>query len=487
MQRSSWRNQHETTGMKHGGANRQARLPLCSQICLSACFLAATSDHALAHASDRIFVLTLPTHLYYAAGAATVFVTALIMLLAGPRRSVPARRICSFPDRLPVTLLSSLSAMILTALIVVGFHGNRDPLENLLVLVIWTLLWVGMTLVSVLFGNVWSVINPWIGPVRLARRLLNREAEGGLAGFGYWPAVIGFLGFAWFEIVSLAPDDPAILARAVLIYWTLIFVLAVYAGEPWLEKGEFLTVFFGLMARIAPIWPERDAGRTVLMVGLPASRLARMPAVPASGFAFVTLVLTTLSFDGLSETFWWLAQIGINPLEFPGRSAVREINSLGLLILWAITAIAILLAIYARADAADLKNIAGRVILSFLPIAAGYHIAHYLVALLVNGQYALQALSDPFGRGWDLFGLGEHFVSTSFAGDYHSMLTIWNVQAICIIAGHVIAIVLAHRITDSAREQAAGRPSLIRDAPMTVLMVFYTVFALWLLSSPTGA
>ena len=34
--------------------------------------------------------------------------------------------------------------------------------------------------------------------------------------------------------------------------------------------------------------------------------------------------------DGLSCSFLWLGSIGINPLEFPGRSAVVEMNSLGL-------------------------------------------------------------------------------------------------------------------------------------------------------------
>ena len=41
---------------------------------------------------------------------------------------------------------------------------------------------------------------------------------------------------------------------------------------------------------------------------------------------------------------------------------------------------------------------------SIVPIALAYHFSHYLTALLVNGQYALVALSDPFALGWNLFG-----------------------------------------------------------------------------------
>ena len=40
----------------------------------------------------------------------------------------------------------------------------------------------------------------------------------------------------------------------------------------------------------------------------------------------------------------------------------------------------------------------------FLPIAAGYLIAHYLTYLLIDGQHIVVAISDPLQRGWDLFG-----------------------------------------------------------------------------------
>ena len=43
-----------------------------------------------------------------------------------------------------------------------------------------------------------------------------------------------------------------------------------------------------------------------------------------------------------------------------------------------------------------------RFALTLVPIAIGYHVAHYLVFLLVQGQYIIPLLSDPFGRGWDL-------------------------------------------------------------------------------------
>src|SRR6185369_15905490 len=48
--------------------------------------------------------------------------------------------------------------------------------------------------------------------------------------------------------------------------------------------------------------------------------------------------------------------------------------------------------------------IARRFALSLVPIAIGYHLAHYLTFLLIQGQYIIPLASDPFGWGWNLLG-----------------------------------------------------------------------------------
>ena len=50
----------------------------------------------------------------------------------------------------------------------------------------------------------------------------------------------------------------------------------------------------------------------------------------------------------------------------------------------------------------------GTFVYSIIPISIAFHFSHYLTALMVNGQYALIAASDPFGTGLDLFGTGAH-------------------------------------------------------------------------------
>ena len=68
--------------------------------------------------------------------------------------------------------------------------------------------------------------------------LLGLRGGIGLTRLGYWPAVGFYLGFIWFQMISLYPDDPAVLARAALVYWGVIFALAVAEGEDWLARGD---------------------------------------------------------------------------------------------------------------------------------------------------------------------------------------------------------------------------------------------------------
>lgn len=431
---------------------------------------------ALACALPPSVVMTLPTGYYMAGAAATVALTALL----GSAKALPemrSHRIWTRRVLLPVSVTSYASFLGFLALLLIGFFGSRDPMHNLMTLVFWTVIWVALPLASMLFGNLWRSINPWTAPVRITRTLLGRQGGIGLGHLGHLPAVAGYLGFGWFQIVSLSPDDPAVLAGVALVYWLVIFALAVAEGEDWLEQGDFLTVYFGFVAKIAPFWLQIRGRRADLMAGFPGAQVLAMPLLAPSATAFVTLALAVLTFDGLRETFWWMGLIGVNPLEFPGRSAVMGINTLGLLATWALTAATILgaLALGRRLGRAS----PGPVMLSFLAIAAGYHGAHYLVTLLTSGQFTLAALNDPFLRGDALLGLSAFYVSFGFLSDAASMTLVWNAQFAAILGAHLLAVILGLRLAGSAPRAA--------HLPVTALMVGYTVLGLWLLSSPTGA
>jgi hypothetical protein len=439
------------------------------------------SSPALAHTSERAFVLLLPTDHYLVGGALAVAASFLILL------ALPAERVKRWSEACRVlaqfkapseTWISIASFAVLAVLVIAGYSGSRDPLSNPLPLTVWTLWWIGLTLAQALFGNLWRYLNPWVGPFRLLglrKPLLPYR-------LGYWPAILGMLAFAWFELISLAPDDPAILARAVIVYSVVTWIgMALFGEQAWLARGEAFSVFLGLIARVAPL--QYEDGR--LTLGLPGRALADLLPLPPSGVLFVLLTLATVSFDGLSKTFWWLALNGINPLEFPGRSAVTGGNSVGLVALWLALAAAFLACIRIGRALAELRGSfwpqAGALAASVLPISIGYQFAHYLTALLVNGQYATIVLTDPFALGWFASHDRAHGVTTSFLYNPADVTVIYSLQAAGIVIGHVVAVLVAHHI--SLRLDPGRRTALLSQLPLAALMVAYTLFGLWLLST----
>ena len=305
---------------------------------------------------------------------------------------------------------------------------------------------------------------------------------------GDWPAVVLLLLFAWFELVFPAPRDPAILAFAAAGY--SVFTVAgmvLFGDEAWGRRVEIFSRFFRIVSWLAPLRTVEEGGAHRLAVTFPGARLLGIGSLSAAGVVFVVVALATVSFDGLSRTFWWLDLAGENPLEHPGRTALMGRNTLGLLA--AAATLFVAFAITATAGAwwsgARPAPALRRFVVSIVPIAFGYHFAHYLPSFLVDAQYALKALSDPLARGWNLLGARDLHVTASFLTHHASVEVIWYAQAGAIVAAHVAAVVVLHAL---AGESGRGRLApVLGELPLTLLMIGYTLFGLWLLSTPVAA
>ena len=449
---------------------------------------------ALAHAADRGHVLLMPTGYYLWGGAAAVAVSFLVLAVVRPAPLARAARWRRHLFHLPTTLRPLLSLacfLLLAALVVAGFLGSRDPLSNPLPLMVWTVFWVGVTLAHGLVGNLWWWINPWYAPWRLLSRLAT-AAQRPIPlpqWAGYWPAIAQFAAFAWFELVYPAPDDPARLAFAVTVYFCVnLGAMLVFGHEAWSRRGEPLSVFLAMIARLAIVvgGPERDGWRAVSPC-LPGARLATAEPLPPSGALFLLLALGSVSFDGLMRTFFWLGLFGVNPLEFPGRSGVIGIGTFGLLATVAVLALAFFGAVAVGqrlAGGGDTVATAGLLVWSIIPISIAYHFSHYLSTLVINGQYALAALSDPLMTGADLFGTAGMHVQAGMLMGAQSAWIVWNLQAAAIIGGHLLAVLVAHVL--AWRIHGTARAAAMSQIPLAGLMVLYTAFGLWLLSSPTA-
>lgn len=442
----------------------------------------AVPSAAGAHVSQQGFVLLLPTDVYIWAGVAVVALT-VFSLFAVPHtvilrmfRARPFSR--PAPDMAP-TITSLLSLAVMLGLLWIGWTGPRDPLSNLMPLSFWTLGWVTLVSLAPFFGNLWEWLNPWRGLYRLigAPAPIARLP----AGLGIWPAVAVLVGFGAFLLADPAPDDPARLANFVGLYWALTMAGLILSGPAFLEKIELGHVLMGVYARLAPV----RAGRGI---GAPGWDLIARAPKPGEG-VFAVSLLAIGSFDGLNETFWWLARIGVNPLEFPGRSAVIWPTlaglALALLALWASLLIAIWLGRHLAQDRIPLTQAFGWFALSLLPIAFAYHVAHYLTAFLVNIQYTIAAFSDPLARGDDWLGLAPFRVTTGFFNHIDTVRLIWLTQAGLVVIGHVLSVVLSHRIALTLGN--TPRQAAWVTLPLSIFMIAYTFLGLWLLAAPRGA
>ena len=476
------------------GANFGAPIP-AGRLGLALLVL-ATAPVALGHAGERGFVMLLPTGLFQAGGTAAVAMSflAVAWLRAGTllRPTQTAQWRC-FPVPRRIRGTNAAAATLLVVLIAAGVAGSRDPLANPLPLATWTLLWVGLTFIHAVFGYLWPHLDPWRALASLARRILDRSHDvppllPWPRALDRWPAVALLLLFAWFELVYPAPRDPTILAMAVTGYSIFTVTGMVLFGEgAWTRNVEVFSCFFRMVSRLAPLRVVEENGLRRLVLALPGSRLPGAGALPAAGIVFVVVALATVSFDGLSRTFWWLHLGGFNPLEHPGRSALVGWNTLGLA-----GAAACLLAAFAFCTMAGARwsgtpsaPALRRFVVSIVPIAFGYHFAHYLPSFLVDVQYAFKALSDPLGEGWNLLGAREFHVTASFLTHHASVETLWYAQVAAIVAAHVVAVVVLHAL---AGEVAPGRRAqVLSQLPLTMLMIAYTLFGLWLLSTPIAA
>ncbi len=462
--------------------------------------LAATgvlvSSPATAHVSEQALVLLLPTDVYTAAGIAVVVLTILVLAYLPSRISAGLFRTASLRGVPDIRIVSGGTSLfflaVLTILVFSGFMGSRDPLENPLPLFIWTVWWMAFIVCQGTFGNLWYWVNPWTGLHCLLSPVLDRVSRPVLPErLGAWPGVVIFFVFGAFFLAYPAPDDPERLAWVVLAYVSFTFAgMCVFGADEWLERCECFTMLLRAYARLAPISPGISESRA----GFPGWSIVSAPALSSSQAVFVLVILGIGSFDGLNETFWWLAKLGVNPLEFPGRSAIVGETIFGL-----VGANVLLVCLFAGCVQSGLfllKRMGfhssvgfceafGRLALSIIPIAFGYHIAHFLTALLVNGQYALIAFSDPFSTGANYLGFADTHVTTGFFNSLDSVRVIWLTQAGAVIVGHVVAILLAHAI--AVDMFGSRRAAVTSQVPMATFMVFYTLLGLWLLASPRGA
>ncbi|MDP9492210.1 MAG: fenitrothion hydrolase [Actinomycetota bacterium] len=453
----------------------------------------------LAHGIGQIQDLPIPRWLFYYAASLTLILSfvALGVLWRKPRLSGresgrplsdPWQRVLLWPGwRL---LFGGISFGLLVVVWLAALVGKPDAGDNIAPVFIWVVFWLGLVPLVVIFGNLWSVLNPWkagADAVAWVWRKAGRSWEPAAAypeRLGRWPAAALLLAFATLELAWPRSAEPRTLALAIVVYsWITWAGMMIYGRRPWLENGEAFTVYFGLFSRISPFAVREEDGRRRVVVRPPLSGLAAGDSHPGT-VAFVAVMLGSVAFDGLSRATWWQDQLYELEVRYIVESPTKAdfvslgFNFFGLLVAVAAIGVMYALAVFAaKAIGHTDVPLAGAFVGSLVPIALAYAIAHYFTLLADAGQDAVYLASDPFGKGWDLFGTADFRP----AENLFSPNTIWYVQVGVLVTGHVLGLVLAHDRAISLYSSA--RTAVRTQYAMLALMVLYTCTGLWLLSS----
>lgn len=457
--------------------------------------------HALAVRQD----LPIPTWLF-AWGASVVLIVSFFALSVAwrePRFEDERRR--SLGERLSRALLGlpaqvlcgAAGVFLLGVTVYAGLRGTEAPDRNFALTFVFVTVWLGFPLLGVLLGDVFRAFNPW--------RAVGRAVGAGftaLAGqrpahlaypeaLGRWPAVAGLLAFVWLEVVygtsggvavGLAPQTAAV---AALLYtgYTLA-MMALFGVEKWCERGELLSVYFGMFASLGPL--AARGGRLVFR--RPFSGATRWASMPGSVGLVIASVATT-SFDG--------AQEGV--LEGAITSTVETLvdAGAGLLTAQRLTGAAFMALCFLGVGLVYLAGVRGMASVggapsraklrsgfahTLIPIAFAYLFAHYFSLFVFQEQAQFTyLLSDPLGTATtDLFGTASGGIDFTILGAN----AIWYVQVAALVAGHVVALTLAH---DRATAWWGDYRQAARSQYwMLAVMVAFTCFGLYLLSAASA-
>ena len=426
--------------------------------------------------------LPIPSWLFGWAAAVVLGVSfvALSMLWTRPKLQHPRERRLFRIPKVVDAVCGLIGIAWFGVVVYAGFAGAGTPTANLAPTAIYVIMWVGVPVASVLFGDVFRAFNPW--------RSLAAGASGLTRGRGWrtrpyperlgrWPATLGIVAFAWLELNYVHKTDPSKLATLAIAYAVVMLIgMAVYGVDAWSENADPFGVYFNLFSRLS-VWERREDGTRY--VRPPLSCAPRLPQV-AGSTALLVVAIGSTTFDGFSNGPVW-ASLGPDLTDFfgGGTTGIELAGTVGLIgCILAIggfyrLGISGMETVGKGHDARELRRSFAH---TLIPIAFAYLLAHYFSLLVYQGQAMKYLISDPLGNGSNLFGTAHEGI------DYSVISTsgIWYVQVAALVCGHVAGLTLAHdralAIYDNVKEATRSQYWML------VVMVGFTSLGLWLLS-----
>ncbi|WP_396612510.1 hypothetical protein ACH9L7_04340 [Haloferax sp. S1W] len=392
----------------------------------------------------------------------SAFVTDDETLGAFARRSIALGR----PVKLVGLALRVVGVAGLFTVIGLGLFGPSTAIANLGVLIVWVGWWAGFTMLTYLVVDVWPLVNPWRTLGAVLGSLVDTRSRSIPERVGSWPSVVGLLALVWIEVVSPLSANPRALAIVVLGYSVVTVAGVLVFGDEWFEHVDPVSRVFRLYGLLAPIQRTDDG----FSVSFPGAALARVEAaMDTDDIAFVVALLWVTTYDGLVSTVAW---DGFLDTLTPVPSWM--VNLLGVVV-----GFLVFFVVYHRAAAFARETaetyvtgdfIAGWFAPALVPIAAGYHLAHFVGFVLGLAPALLTVAFDPLSPPANIPVLA---------------LPEWvgSLQLVFVVLGHLLAVWIAHT---RSFDVFPGRLQPLRSQyPFVVVTICYTASSLWVVAQPT--
>lgn len=456
---------------------------------------------AYAHAFGTAYRMPIPLNLYLFGAAGALVISFFLIGFFVSRGEIPLRgtknKGFSYPTlditkNLIVRFFTGtwfirgsrlLAVAFLILCIVSGFFGTQIVTYNFNMTFFWIFFIVGFPYLVFLIGNIWEKLNPWKVVLSWVEEVADIELTGFISypkSFSYYPAFFAYFLLICLEIVF--QRTPFGLSAFLLLYTNYAFLMAILFGKKaWEEYVDVFSVFFRLVGDISLIAKEKEK----IVFRPPFIGAAGKKAADFSLLLFILFMLSSTAIDGFMGTGVWFTLfydvlrpvvllIGINAYQILSALFIFLSPFVFLLIFYGFLFILKLL----TRTKASVGKLSLYFAFSLIPIAFAYHFAHYFVLFLVQGQDILSLISDPLGKGWNLFGTAN-FISNP---NIISVNIIWHIQVLAILLGHIAGVYIAH--LDALQLFKEKRAAFMSQFPLLVLMIFYTLIGLWILAQP---
>jgi len=342
---------------------------------------------------------------------------------------------------------------LLSLLILPGLIGDENANTSITPLVIWVFFWIGVPVLGLFFGDVYSKFNP-----------LDIYKTPNTNPKSVYIATTLFLGLTWFELVWNKPGNPTHIG---VVFLVLLFITV--TSKFFLQKASIeidpLHLLHHLYSKL-----RLTISKPVIKNMLEnISNLSNLKGMEY----FVLLMIGTVTYDGLRGTTYWRNLFGSSVLDI--SFSTLAFLSINLIVILSYR-FACWFAIKVSGESKDLNEISLLFGHTMLPIAFAYHVTHYLSLLLYESQSLIFRLNDPYGVGWNLFNVNE--ISINY---FLSPVTLWTIQVFVTLAGHMLSVVLAH---DLAVKLFGHQQSDKTQYIFLLITVGLTLQALFVLSVP---